>query len=113
MNQPLKSIIVRDPVSGRIFAVEKITRPQAATITLRRLDREPREQSRIYRPRTEIQGWEVLESREESVDHFELVEACRGLLEARRAHRHPFPGITVKDPVLDPHLDRIADLVRP
>jgi hypothetical protein len=54
MTDTLKNIIVRDPVSGRMFLVEKDPTPKAAPLTLRRLDREPREQAHVYRTRQEV-----------------------------------------------------------
>lgn len=55
-----KRTVLRDPVSGRLFTIEKNPGAKAAPFTLRRLDRGMREQAHIYRTRAEVEAMEVL-----------------------------------------------------
>jgi hypothetical protein len=90
MSNSLKNAILRNP-AGRIFLVERDPGwPSPAT--LRRLDREPREQARIYRPSNEIQDWENLVPRSEASRELnDLKAACRAMLQDVGAWPKPNP----------------------
>jgi len=86
MNTTLQNLIVRMPGSGRIFKVETDPSPKPAPLTLRRLDREPREQAHVYRTRTEVLAMEVMEPR--SGAHRELLAATRAFMDALKIFAH-------------------------
>ena len=112
MTDTLMNLIVRDPVSGRIFVVEKDPEAKPAPFTLRRLDREPREQAHVYRTRAEVQAMEILQTR---------TEGHRGLQDAARAVLGAWEGYLVTNPDARPDafltlvqsLDGMSKLVRP
>lgn len=80
MTDTLKDLIVRDSIAGRIFVIEKDPTPKPGPLTLRRLDREVREQAHVYRTRAEVLGMTVLEPRGSAFQG--LQEAAKGVLSA-------------------------------
>lgn len=101
MTDTLKSLIVRDPVSGRIFVIEKDPTPKPAPLTLRRLDREPREQAHIYRTRAEVEAMQILEPR---------IQPVKGLQGAAKAVLTAWDGYLATKP--DARPDAFLTLVQ-
>lgn len=101
MTDNLKSLIVRDPVSGRIFVVEKDPSPKPAPLTLRRLDREPREQAHVYRTRAEVEAMEIFAPR---------IQGSQGLREAAQGVLSAWDGYLATNP--DARPDAFLSLVQ-